>query len=154
MDKTLYVGHWSVQFYTSEIRFYWQISSSQAYHICMNVPKIVIDTNVLIAALRSRRGASCKLLSLIGNRTFDVAVFVPLLFEYEEVAFRQSWQIWHSCRHIKGVFAMYRSIAMSAISVYLPKNSLHTKVKEVALKKSSRSSLLLNISTLSMLPGK
>ena len=30
---------------------------------------IVLDTNVLIAALRSRRGASFRLLSLVGTRS-------------------------------------------------------------------------------------
>jgi len=59
----------------------------------MRTPKIVIDTNVLISALRSRRGASFTLLSLIGSRTFNFAVSVPLVLEYEEVAFRQADEI-------------------------------------------------------------
>jgi putative PIN family toxin of toxin-antitoxin system len=46
---------------------------------------IIIDTNVLVAALRSRDGASFKLLSLIDSGLFDIAVTVPLVFEYEDV---------------------------------------------------------------------
>lgn len=50
--------------------------------------QIVIDTNVLIAALRSRRGASHKLLTLIDSGKFEINVSVPLVLEYEEVAKR------------------------------------------------------------------
>ena len=46
--------------------------------------KIVIDTNVLVAALRSRRGASFKLVSFLPNDKFSIAISVPLVFEYED----------------------------------------------------------------------
>ena len=46
--------------------------------------KIVIDTNVLVAALRSRRGASFKLVSLLPSDEFSVAISVPLALEYED----------------------------------------------------------------------
>jgi len=51
-------------------------------------PQIVIDTNVLVAAQRSRRGASAKLISLVGADRFDIHVSVPLVLEYEEVLLR------------------------------------------------------------------
>ena|SRR5690349_14490101 len=54
------------------------------------VPSIVLDTNVLIAGLRSRNGASFQLLSLIGESAFELNVSVPLVLEYEEVAKRES----------------------------------------------------------------
>lgn len=54
---------------------------------------IVIDTNVLVSALRSRRGASYRLLSLVGDRLFDVVASFPLVVEYEAVAKRQSRQL-------------------------------------------------------------
>ena len=50
--------------------------------------RIVIDTNVLVAALRSRRGASYRLLSLIGDERFEINVSVPLVLEYEAAAKR------------------------------------------------------------------
>jgi putative PIN family toxin of toxin-antitoxin system len=59
----------------------------------MKEPKVVIDTNVLIAALRSKRGASFKLLSLIGRGVFSYAVSVPLVLEYEEIALRQAAEL-------------------------------------------------------------
>jgi putative PIN family toxin of toxin-antitoxin system len=49
---------------------------------------IVLDTNVLISAMRSRGGASFRLVSLLGDQRFNVAVSVPLMLEYESVASR------------------------------------------------------------------
>jgi len=46
--------------------------------------KIVIDTNVLVAALRYRRGASFKLVSVLPSDKFAIAISVPLVFEYED----------------------------------------------------------------------
>jgi hypothetical protein len=47
--------------------------------------QIVLDTNVLVAALRSSRGASHQLLRLVGSRTagFRINLSVPLVLEYE-----------------------------------------------------------------------
>jgi putative PIN family toxin of toxin-antitoxin system len=53
-------------------------------------PRIVLDTNVLIAALCSQQSASYKILSLIGMGKFDLTISVPLVLEYEDVAKRQS----------------------------------------------------------------
>ena len=53
-------------------------------------PSIVLDTNVLIAGLRSRNGASFRLLSLVGESAFELNVSVPLVLEYEEVAKREA----------------------------------------------------------------
>jgi predicted nucleic acid-binding protein len=47
------------------------------------VRRVIFDTNVLVAALRSRRGASFELVSRIGGRGFEIAVSVPLVLEYE-----------------------------------------------------------------------
>ena len=51
---------------------------------------IVIDTCVLISALRSKNGASFKLLSLIDSKKFIYSLSVPLVLEYETVAKRMS----------------------------------------------------------------
>ena len=51
-------------------------------------PGIVIDTNVIVAARRSRRGASARLVSLIGKGYFDLHLSTSLLLEYEEVLYR------------------------------------------------------------------
>lgn len=51
----------------------------------MSIPDIVIDTNVVIAALRSKKGASYKLLSLIGTNKFEIHDSVAIVLEYEDV---------------------------------------------------------------------
>ena len=58
------------------------------YNTSMEKPQIVIDTSVLIAALRSRRGAAHKLLTFLGSDKFEVNISVPLMLEYEDVARR------------------------------------------------------------------
>ncbi len=55
----------------------------------MSEPRIVLDTNVLVAGLRSRRGASFRLLSEVGRGGFEIALSVPLVLEYEDVLLRQ-----------------------------------------------------------------
>ena len=45
--------------------------------------RIVIDTNVMVAALKSKRGASFKLLSIIDQDKFQISISVPLIIEYE-----------------------------------------------------------------------
>ena len=47
--------------------------------------RIVVDTNVLVAALRSQTGASHALLLHIHRRRVTPLLSVPLLMEYEEV---------------------------------------------------------------------
>lgn len=51
---------------------------------------VILDTNVLIAGLRSRRGASFALLERLATGDFEISVSVPLVLEYEAVARRQS----------------------------------------------------------------
>jgi len=47
--------------------------------------RVVLDTSVLVAALRSRRGASSALLDLVANRIAIPLVTTTLLLEYEDV---------------------------------------------------------------------
>lgn len=50
--------------------------------------RVAIDTCVLVSALRSSRGASYRLVSLVGSSRFEIALSVPLVLEYEDVAKR------------------------------------------------------------------
>ena len=50
--------------------------------------RVVIDTNVLVAAARSRRGASHALLSRLPDQRFQPAISVPLFVEYRAVLLR------------------------------------------------------------------
>lgn len=59
----------------------------------MSHPRIVIDTNVVIAALRSQRGASALLLSLLAEGRFEAHLSIPLALEYEDVLIRQRGEL-------------------------------------------------------------
>jgi putative PIN family toxin of toxin-antitoxin system len=54
-------------------------------HIFGDMMKVVLDTNVLVAASRSRQGASFALLEALRQRRFTALVSVALLLEYEAV---------------------------------------------------------------------
>lgn len=53
-------------------------------------PRVVVDTNVVVAGLRSKRGASFRLLSEVGRGRFEIALSVPLLLEYEDALLRHA----------------------------------------------------------------
>jgi putative PIN family toxin of toxin-antitoxin system len=52
--------------------------------------RVVVDTSVVVSALRSRRGASFRLMKLVGRERFGTVVSVPLVLEYESAAKRIS----------------------------------------------------------------
>jgi predicted nucleic acid-binding protein len=54
----------------------------------MSDDEVVLATNVLVAGLRSRRGASALLLSLVGTGRFRINLSVPLVLEYEDALLR------------------------------------------------------------------
>lgn len=51
----------------------------------MIMPRVVLDTNVLVAASRSRLGASFALLQALRDGRYKALVSVPLMLEYEAV---------------------------------------------------------------------
>ncbi len=55
--------------------------------------QIVLDTNVLLSALRSQIGASFRLLNLIGDSRFQINISVALVFEYEDVLKRSEMKL-------------------------------------------------------------
>jgi putative PIN family toxin of toxin-antitoxin system len=50
----------------------------------MKPTRVVIDTNIVASGLRSRRGASYRVLSLLGRTGFTPILTVPLVVEYEK----------------------------------------------------------------------
>lgn len=65
--------------------------------------KVVLDTNVLVSALRSRRGASFRLVRVIGDGRFETALSVPLFLEYQEVSHRTREYANRSARQIDDI---------------------------------------------------
>ena len=51
--------------------------------------QLVIDTNVLVAGLRSNQGAAYKLLSILNDERWQINLSVSLVLEYEAVLKRQ-----------------------------------------------------------------
>lgn len=51
----------------------------------MNNLRVVLDTNILVAASRSRNGASFALLQALRDKRFVALASVPLMLEYEAV---------------------------------------------------------------------
>lgn len=50
--------------------------------------RVVLDTSVLVAAWRSREGASFALLQHLRDGEYEIAVSVPLVVEYESALVR------------------------------------------------------------------
>jgi putative PIN family toxin of toxin-antitoxin system len=50
--------------------------------------RIVLDTSVLVAAARSRRGASFQLVSMLPTPAFEIALTVPVYTEWQAVMTR------------------------------------------------------------------
>jgi putative PIN family toxin of toxin-antitoxin system len=74
---------------------------------------IVLDTNVLIAGLRSRTGGSFRLLSLLGTRgDLELHLSVPLVLENEQVAKRQAKALGLSHEDIDDVLDYLCSVAV------------------------------------------
>ncbi|OGU35181.1 MAG: putative toxin-antitoxin system toxin component, PIN family [Ignavibacteria bacterium GWB2_35_6b] len=59
----------------------------------MKTYKIIIDTNIIVSALKSRNGFSFDLLSIIDDKRFKVYISVPLIFEYEDAVKRNKSKI-------------------------------------------------------------
>jgi len=65
---------------------------------------VVIDTNVIVSSLRSRDGASFRLVSLLGESDkFEINISVALILEYEDAAKRLTGEVPITARAIDDV---------------------------------------------------
>lgn len=78
--------------------------------------QVVLDTNVLISALRSSKGASHRLLRMIDGGEFQLNISVPLVLEYEATAKRLTS---FSSRDIDGIIDYICSVAVHKKVHYL-----------------------------------
>ena len=81
--------------------------------------QIVIDTNVFVSALRSRRGASFRLFMLLERGDFQVHISVPLIVEYEDAAKRIAREVGLTHTDIDDVLDYICSIARGHIIHFL-----------------------------------
>jgi predicted nucleic acid-binding protein len=47
----------------------------------MSIVRVVLDTNVLVSAFRSREGVAFRLIRLLREGRFEISVSVPLVLE-------------------------------------------------------------------------
>lgn len=108
---------------------------------------IIVDTNVLLAGLRSRRGASYKLLTILNDDRWQLNISTTLVFEYEEVLKREKEQLGLSFEDIdnlldgtchiankRSIFYLWRSVMRNPITdlnVQIP-DSLYKQIPDLA----------------------
>jgi putative PIN family toxin of toxin-antitoxin system len=83
------------------------------------VIRAVIDTNVLVAALRSSTGASHQILLAADRGEFELALSVPLLAEYDDVCHRPDNGIQLSAKAIDDIINRIAQIARQQTIHYL-----------------------------------
>ncbi len=115
----------------------------------MPVPQVVIDTNVIISGLRSRRGTAFQLLTLIGTDKFDIHLSVPLVLEYSEVFLRQLPNLYLNRQEVDDLIDFYCSVGVQNEIFFLwrpllrdPKDEM---VLELAVKAGCESIITYNI---------
>ncbi len=74
------------------------------------IPRIVIDTNVIISSLRSQYGSSYKLLTLLGSDKYELYLSVAIVLEYESVSKRIASEIDFSVSDIDAIIDYICSI--------------------------------------------
>ena len=82
----------------------------------MKCPRVVVDTNVLVSALRSKRGASHRLLLLVDSGKFEMCLSTAVLLEYEEV-----------CKRLAGDFGLEESDVDDVLD-YLCRQADHVEI--------------------------
>jgi len=85
----------------------------------ITVARVVIDTNVLVAALRSSSGASFQILLAADKGEFEMALSVPLLTEYEDVCRRAECGIQLSSHAVDMIICRIAQVAIQQPIYYL-----------------------------------
>lgn len=89
------------------------------YNTIMKPPRIIIDSNVLVSALRSKRGASYRLLTLLDSGLYEPVVSVSLVLEYESAAKRLLGQTRLTMRDVDAIIDFICAVAVPARVFYL-----------------------------------
>jgi predicted nucleic acid-binding protein len=99
----------------------------------MPSPQIVIDTNVLVAGLRSRSDSAFRLLTVVGTGLFDLHLSVPLLLEYEEALLRHLPRLQVSRTAVEDLIAYHCAIATRHRIFFLWRPLLHDPKDDMIL---------------------
>jgi putative PIN family toxin of toxin-antitoxin system len=94
---------------------------------------VVLDTNVLVSGLRSRRSASHEILRRLGAATFEIAISVALVLEYEEILTRLKNELDLSHRDIGDFLDYVCSVSRHQSTFYLWRPTLRDPDGELVL---------------------
>jgi putative PIN family toxin of toxin-antitoxin system len=78
----------------------------------MPLPQVVIDTNIIVAGLRSRRGSAFQFLSLIDTGQFEIHLSGPLVLEYTEVLLRELPNLYLSRNEVDDLIDFYCAVGV------------------------------------------
>lgn len=81
--------------------------------------KIVIDTNIVVSAFRSRLGAAFRVVELLGDKRIQAIVSTPLVIEYESVLLRHAAEFGLTARDVGDVLDYLCAIARHQAIYYL-----------------------------------
>jgi len=99
----------------------------------MPLSQVVIDTNVIIAGLRSTKGSAYQLLQLIGTGLFNINISVPLILEYHDVLLRQLPYLQLSKTDVEDLIDYYCDIGQQHEIFYLWRPTLRDPSDEMLL---------------------
>lgn len=99
----------------------------------MLLPQVVIDTNVIVSGLRSRRGSAFKLLTFIGKGQFDIHLSVPLVLEYTEVLLRELPNLYLSREEVNDLIDFYCGVGVQHEIFFLWRPCLRDPKDEMVL---------------------
>ena len=130
------------------IRFKYPLVIFLVSNIILIMDIVTIDTNVVISALKSKNGASYKLMMLLLKDLFIPNISVPLFIEYKSVAKREGVVDNLTQKEVDAILDYYLSKSKIHKIFYLwrpflkdPKDDL---VLEVAVKSESRYIITFN----------
>ena len=120
--------------------------------------KVVIDTNVVVSALKSNRGASYDLISALPSKQFQPVLSVPLYLEYQDVLARPECTSGCSSREELLNFLRYLCSICDRQDIFFlwrpwlkdPKDDM---VLELAVASSSRYIITYNVSDFKRIHG-
>jgi len=104
-----------------------------ALQFLMSLPQVVIDTNVIVAGLRSRRGSAFRLLTLIDTGHYDIHFSVPLVLEYTEVLLRESLNLYLSREEVDDLIDFYCAVEVQHEIFFLWQSFLRDPKDEMVL---------------------
>ena len=95
--------------------------------------RVVLDSSVLVAALRSQLGASFRLLHALRVGRYEIALSVPLVLEYEASLLRHAEQLGLSATEVTALVDYLCSVGVAQQIHFLWRPALHDPRDEFVL---------------------